>query len=218
MNLQQNSAFLLSIITLQIGLIAAQGLYTSGQKRCDYFSLIKTITFSYLLLFALFYQSPNVVSRSNFILSWILSVALTCIARFGVNTAIRYIRKRGAVCYPAFLICRPEEKEKAANLIGIENCYNLLGWTDINSLLVDQLSFDTTLERISSLGVSEVFVCSWAAIKSRMFLYWNLRNAGITLHILPIDLESVEQKLELRMLGGIPALKLSPPLITGSDF
>jgi len=219
-NNSQNSLSLLPIIAIEIGIIAAQGLYDSRQRQRDYFILVKTLTFAHilLLLIAFFYQPSSLVPRSTFIVSWLLSITLTCVARFGVDTAINHIRKQGAVCYPTFLICRPEDREKAENLLRIENCYKLLGWTDVNSLAADRKSLDITLEGISRLGIAEVFVCSWETIESRMFLYWQLRNAGITLHILPIDLETIHHNLELRMVGGLPAIELAPPLITGSDF
>lgn len=221
-NTQENPLLLLPILATQMGLIAAKGLYDSRQKRRDYLSLVNTLTFSHvlLLLIAFFYQPGGFVSRPTFILSWLLSVSLTCVSRLSVDNAIEHFRKQGAVCYPTFLICRPEDKEKAVKLLGRENCYKLLGWADVNSLAADRHNLDATLEHIYSLGVAEVFVCSWGSIKSRMFLYWKLRNAGITLHILPIDidLEIINQNLELKMIGGLPALKLSPPLITGSDF
>lgn len=221
-NTRHNPLLLLPILATQISFIAAKGLYDSRQKRRNYFSLGKTLTFSYLLLLLItfFYQPTSFISRSTFLISWLLSVSLTGVTRLSFDTAIEYFRKQGAVCYPTFLICRPEDREKAVKLLGRENCYKLLGWEDVNSLAIDKDNLDTTLEHIYSLGVSEVFVCSWASIKSRMFLYWKLRNAGITLHILPIDidLEIIDQTLELKMVGGLPALKLSPPLIIGSDF
>lgn len=219
---QHHPLLLLPILATEISIIAAKGLYDSRQKRRNYLSLVKALTFSHilLLLIAFFYQPTGFVSRSTFILSWALSVSLTSVGRFTLDTAVEYFRTQGAVRYPTFLICRPEDREKAVKLLGRENCYKLLGWEDVNSLATDKHKLNATLEQIYSLGVSEVFVCSWASIKSRMFLYWKLRNAGITLHILPvdIDLEFIDQTLELKMVGGLPALKLSPPLITGSDF
>lgn len=221
-NTQNNPLLLLPIVSTDIGLIASKGLYDSRQKRRDYFSLIKTLTLSHvlLLLIAFFYQPGDFVSRSTFILSWLLSISLTCAARLSVDTAVEHFRKQGAVCYPTFLICRPEDREKAVKLLERENCYKLLGWADVNSMATDKNNLDATLEDIYRLGVAEVFVCSWASIKGRMFLYWKLRNAGITLHILPIDIDSeiIDQNLELKMVGGLPALRLSPPLIIGSDF
>ena len=219
-NTHHNLLSLAPIVATQIGVIAAEGLYSSGEKRRDYSNLIKALTLSHvlLLLIAFFYKPGELVSRSTFILSWLLSVSFTCVARFSLDSAIRHLRQQGAVRSPTFLICRLEDKEKADKLLARENCYNLLGWSDVNLLTADKHDLDATLEYIYRLGVAEVFVCSWKCSKSRMFLYWKLRNAGITLHILPIDLETIDQNLELQMVGGLPALKLSPPFITGSDF
>lgn len=219
-NTQYNPLLLWPILTTQIGLIAAADLYNSGEERRDYFKLIKVLTFSHVLLLfiAFFYQPSDFISRQTFILSWLLSVSLTCGARFAVDTAIKHLREQGAVRGSTFLICRPEDREKAVKLLGQENCYNLLGWADVNSLATDVHTLDATLENVYHLGVAEVFVCSWQSIKNRMFLYWKLRAAGITLHILPIELDTLDQNLELKMIGRLPALKLSPELITGGDF
>lgn len=219
-NIEENRFALWPIITTQVALIATEGLYNSGEKRRDYFRLVKALTFSHvlLLLIAFLYQPGEFVSRSTFILSWLLSLSFTCAARFGIDTAINHLREQGAVRGSTFLICRSEDREKAVKLLGKENCYNLLGWADVNLLAEDTRSWDATLEHIYHLGVAEVFICSWQSIKSRMFLYWKLRTAGITLHILPVELETIDQNLELKMIGRLPALKLSPPLITGGDF
>ena len=220
-NIQSNPLSLLLIVATQVGLIAAQGLYNSGRKRRDYFSLIRTLTFSHLLLLlvAFFYEPNEFVSRSTFIISLLLSITLTFVARLIVNTGIGYFRNQGAVRYPTFLICKLEDREKAVKLINQENCYHLLGWQDIAFQNANEQSINDTLEDICSLGVSEVFICSWESIKNRMFLYWKLRNADIRLHILPSGFENFAQKnSELSMVGGIPSIHLSPPLITGSDF
>lgn len=209
-----------SIIAFQISLIAAKGLYQAGEKRRDYFSLIKTLTFSHLLLLLIpFFSEPwELISRQTFILSWFLSVSFICIARFGVDVTIERLREQGAVRHPIYLICCPEDKVKAVRLLEKENRYNLLGWADANSFATDNNNWDDTLRHIYRSGVTEVFICSWEQIKNRMLLYWKLRNAGITLHILPIHLETVEQNIELKMVGKIPTLKLATSLFTNSDF
>lgn len=217
---QYSLVSIVSIIAFQISLIAAKGLYQAGEKRRDYLRLIKTLTFSHLLilLIAFFSESGEFISRQTFILSWVLSIFFICVGRFGVDTAIKHLREQGAVRYPIYLICYPENRVEATNLLEKENRYNLLGWADVNSFATDNNSLDATLEYIYRLGVTEVFVCCWSDIKNRMLLYWKLRNAGITLHILPIHLENIEQNLELNMVGKIPTLKLASSLITGSDF
>lgn len=217
---QYSQLSLFSIIASQISLIAAKGLYQAGDKRRDYFSLGKTLTFSHLLLLLItfFSQPESLISRQDFILSWLLSVSFTCIARFSVDLAIKHLRQQGAIRHSIYLISCPEDRLKAVQLLEKENRYNLLGWADVNALAAEAYNLDNTLEVIYRLGVAEVFVSSWELLKNRMFLYWKLRNAGITLHILPVRLETIQPNLELEMVGKIPTLKLTSSLVTSSEF
>ncbi|MGB3641637.1 MAG: sugar transferase [Rivularia sp. (in: cyanobacteria)] len=217
---QDNLFFILSTIAIQICLIATQGLYEAGEKRRDYFNLSKTITFSYflLLLFGYLYLQNDFFPRTTFITVWLFSIAITCSGRFMVNTAIMHLRKQNIITCPTYLICSSAEKEKALKLLEKQNCYNLVGYKNVDLISNSLRNLSATIEEITSLGVAEVFVCSWQSIGMRMYLYWKLRNAGVILHILPIELQAVEQRLELKMLGGIPILNFLPPTITGSDF
>jgi exopolysaccharide biosynthesis polyprenyl glycosylphosphotransferase len=220
LEVEQNSLWLLPAITLQISLIAVQGLYKGGDSRRDYLNLGKTISFSYflLLIFDFLYQDGYSLLPLTFVLSWLLSVSLACIGRFATDSTVMQLRKQGTISCPIFLICHTEEREKAIRLLEKEKCYNLVGWADVNAISTNKNNLETTIKEINRLNVAEVFVCSWQSIDSRMFLYWQLRNAGVILHILPIELKAIEQKLELKMLGGIPVLNFLPPVITGSDF
>lgn len=217
---QNNYPSLWSVIAVQISLIVAQGLYQAGDKRRDYFGISKTLTFSHLLLLAIaFFALPEYfVAKQTFILSWFLSISFTCTTRFGIDTAINYLRQQGTVRYPIYLICQSEERVKIASLLEKENRYQLQGWSDIKSLASDKTNWNATLENIYRQRVSEVFIGSWESIQHRTLLYWKLRNAGIALHILPTHLEAIEQNIELEMVGKIPTLKLVSPLITGSEF
>ena len=219
-NTQHYRLTVLPIVAIEMSLIAAGGFYGSGEQRRKYFSLLQNLTLAHVLLLviAFFYYEPGVVSRSTFILSWLLSISLTCIGRFGLDNGLKYFRQQGAACSKTFLICSPEDQEKAVRLLEKESCYKLVGWTDVGSLAVDRQGFDVILENICTLGVSIVFICHLNCIESRMFLYWKLRNAGITVQVLPISLETFGQKAEIRMIGGLPSIQFSLPLITGSDF
>lgn len=209
---------IIPILTIQMVLIAGHGLYHCGDKRRDYFGIIKSLTFAQilLLLVAFFYQPGQFVSRSTFLFSWLLGITFTSAGRFSLNLGLDYIRRQGAIRLPVFIICPPEHREKASRVILHEKCYNILGWTDIAAL--DKEGCEAVVDKIRNLGVAAVFVCSWGGIKERMFLYWKLRNSGIMLHVLPIDLVPIGRTSELTMIGGIPSIKFSPPLITGSDF
>jgi exopolysaccharide biosynthesis polyprenyl glycosylphosphotransferase len=217
-SIEGNPFSLLLILTTIVGLLAVQGFYQSREKRHDYLGLVKTLSFSHLLLvFIAFLSQPGLfVSRSTFLLAWGLSVVLVCTGRLAANVAVSYLRKRGTGCYPVFLIGSPEDTSKAMALLHQEKCYKILGVADTSS--TDQAVWKQTLNDLCHLGATEVFICSWDKIKNRVFLYWSLRNAGVTLHILPINLETLYRKSELRIVGGLPSIQFSPPLVTGSDF
>ncbi len=212
--------FFLPLLIIQISLFSITGLYKSGVKRRDYLPIVQTISLSHFLLltFNLLYQSNNTFSQSTFVFSWLLSIILVCIARFALDGVVMQLRLQGKISCSTFLICRPEDKEKAIKILEQEKCYNLVGWADVNAITKDKTNLNLTLRDIARLDVAEVFVCSWDSIENRMFLYWELRNSGIILHVMPIELQAIEQSLELKMVGGIPVVNFLPPIITGSDF
>lgn len=215
---QTNPKSLVVVLTIELSLIATQGLYQSGAKRCDYSGLAKAITYAHVLLLviAFLYQPNNFVSRSTYLLSWVLSLAFVCFGRFAVDLLLRYLRKRGAVRYPTVLICPPEITGKAVSYLEREDCFGNIQLVDAHSLT--RANIKPFVEAVQSLGIAEVFVCSWNSIEPRMFLYWSLRNAGVTLRILCLELENFYRRSNISMIGGVPTVKFCPPLITGLDF
>jgi exopolysaccharide biosynthesis polyprenyl glycosylphosphotransferase len=209
---------LLPTIATAIGFIAAVGLYGSGEERRDYLSLMKALTLSQVLLFLItvFYQPSSALKWPTFIFSWVLSTALICVSRFSIDFAVARFRSQGAYCYPAVLICHPEDTKRATGRLKRENRYNLLGCINISDLDSDR--WEQIISKICVLGASDVFLCSRESVKNVMFFYWNLRNAGITLHILPISLEVVLRQSQFLTAGRVPFVTFSPPLITGIDF
>ena len=216
----KSNASLVVVLGLEVALIAAQGLYGAGEKRCDYLNLMKTLTFAYILLpIIAFLSNPNqLTSRSNYLLSWLLSLLLVCAGRFSIDLLLKLVRKQGLACHHTILICPPEDTEKAYKLLDRQKCYKSIELIDASSLVLEKENIKVLIEAIRYLGVSEIFVCSWTNLKDRMFLYWSLRNEGIVLRILSLDLEAFYRKSEILMLGSIPTIKFSPPLITGFDF
>ncbi|MGB7442805.1 MAG: sugar transferase [Coleofasciculaceae cyanobacterium] len=218
-SLEQSSFALVSILVAEIGLVVSQGLFRTEEKRRDYFSLAKTILFAHVLVLIVgFFLQPDhlVIPRSTFLFSLVIALAFTTTGRVVGNTIIDSLRRQGTALYPVFLIGNPQDTTKARAILEKENRYKILGWADITS--ADRVAVEVLLDKIHNQGATEVFLCSWGAVKNRMFLYWSLRNAGITLHTLPIGLEPISHQAELKMIGGLPSLTSSPPLITGTDF
>jgi exopolysaccharide biosynthesis polyprenyl glycosylphosphotransferase len=215
---QDNPLALLLIVGTQIWFLAAHGLYASGAKRREYLGMVKALAISQLSLagVALFYQSDYLTAWPILLLVTLVSAALICGSRLLADTAVTSIRQSGRGCYPSLVICHPDEVDKSFRILKGQKRYNLLGWVDVDTL--DGDGWEMTLDNIRRLGVSEVFLCSPIQIKNPMFFYWNLRNAGVTLHILNLGLESPVRQSEVFKVGKLPSITFFPPLVTGIDF
>lgn len=208
---------LVPILAINLAILTTRGLYKSGAYRRDYLGLIKAISLanSLLLLIAFFYNPKQFVSRSHFLVFWLVGLLLLCAERFAIERAVCLLRQLGWLHYPTFLIAEPEDAEQCIRLIEQENRYNLTGVADPRSL--DRLQRDHTFETLRNLGVVEAFV-TWNAIKNRQFLSWRFQTDGITLHVLPIGLEPLLKSSAPWSMGGFPVLAFSPRTITGVDF
>lgn len=217
-NIQENSSLIVLILTIEIGFLSTRGLYKAGSYRRDYFGIIKSLTLAnvLLLLIAFLHFPKELVSRSTFLLSWLLSVAFVCAGRFLLNSILKFIRIHGGIRYPVFAFCQPEDAEKVSGLLGQEDFCRLIGWADIELLQPEQMK--TTLKQLDQLGVSGVYVCPQAPIKNPMLLYWNLRNAGITLYIVSLGLDPLFRESEFSTVAGVPCIRYAPPIVAGIDF
>jgi exopolysaccharide biosynthesis polyprenyl glycosylphosphotransferase len=215
----QNPQLLFLILGIAFGILFSDGLYDAGRKRRDYVRITQALTLShvFLLLIAYFYQPGYFVSRSTFILSWFLSVLYVCAGRLVADMTIEYLRKKGAILYPTYLLGQPKGVQAASALLKQENRYKIVGCS--YAIPSDQQDWEETISRIIGLDVTEVFICSSSPIENPMFIYWYLRNAGITLYVLPIGLEPLlGRNPDFLMVGGLPATRFLPPLISGTDF
>jgi exopolysaccharide biosynthesis polyprenyl glycosylphosphotransferase len=211
------SLYLLLVVAIEIGIIAARGLYKQGDRRRDYIGLIKSISLAevLLLLVAFLYEPNRFVSRSTFLIFWVLTTAFVCTGRVLIDLATDRLRKQGMVRYPIFLIADTQDRQDSTELIEQENRYDIIGIEGADCL--DRDKRDTTLTKLRQLGIAEVFV-SWEAVKNRLYVCWHFQSAGITLRILPLSSKPLSPKFELWSVGGLPSLTVPAPLITGIDF
>ena len=210
-------SFILLILIVGIGMIATKGLYSPGIFRRNYTALIKAVTLSEiaLLLIAFLYEPDGYVSRSSFLIFWLLSITFTCTGRFIFDLSTKLLRKKGAIRYPIFVITDSQDRDDYIRFIKKENCYNLEGIADSTSL--DREKRQKTFEFMKKQGVVEAFV-SWNAIKNRLYICWHFQTAGITLRILPTNNYIHHPKSTLWSIGRVPCLTIPAPIIAGSDF
>lgn len=217
-NAKENISLLALLVTIEVGLIAAKGLYERGENRRDYLKICQILTFANVLflLIAFLYHPENLVSRSTFLLSWLLSVSFVCTGRYVVNFTTELVHSRGLIQDRVFAFCSQEDAEIVASFLRQEKSYIFEGWADLE--LLKEKQFETTLNRIINLGISRVFVYTPTSVENPMFLYWKLRNEGITLSFLSSGLKPLFRKFDFSNVNGVPCIQFSTPAITGLDF
>ncbi len=217
-NAKENISLLALLVTIEVGLIAAKGLYGSGEHRRDYLNIVKILTFANILflLIAFLYHPQNLISRSTFLLSWLLSVSFVCVGRYVIDFATKLIRSRGLMRERVLTFCSQEDAETVASLLKQEKSYIFSGWADLE--LLEEKQLETVINRIINLGISRVFVYTRTFVENPMFLYWKLRNEGITLSFLSGGLKPLFRQYIFSSISGVPCIQFSTPAITGVDF
>ncbi len=209
---------LLISICIQISALAIQGTYAAGNKRHDYWNLIRTLTFAHSLILVACFLDKSIedLTPTNLIFFWLISTSFICFGRFAIDTTLEYFRNRKILgCNSVFLICAEEEKEQALNCIKKEKRYIIIG--SENSRALDKDHRLETLEKLNKLGVTEVLI-SLSAIENRLYLCWLFQTAGITVHLLPMELKPIYRDLVFHNVGGMVCLSFMSPAITGKDF
>lgn len=210
---------LLPILIINLGILAASGLYGTDDRRRSFLNLLKSIILSQIVLLniAFFYGTDRVVSRSSFLIAWLLSLIFVFSERLLLHLAIVSQRSHGSWRQAIFIIGEPKDIEKARTKLDKAAQFDIRGEVDL-AVRNNPEEWSNTLENIQKLGVSEVFICSWHAVTDPIFLFWELKNVGIDLRVLPLGLDLPSQWSEIKMIDGFTTIRFSSPPIVGSDF
>ncbi len=217
-NARENISLLAPLIIIELGLIAARGLYGSGEHRRDYLNIVQTLTFANILflLLAFLYHPQNLISRSTFLISWLLSISFVCLGRCVADFVANSIYNQRLIQNRVFIFCSQEDIETVTSLVKQENSNIFSGWAGLE--LLKEKHFDTALNRMIDLEISRVVVYTQTCVENPMFLYWKLRNQGITLSFLAFGQKQFFRKYKFSNISGVPCIQFSTPAITGLDF
>jgi exopolysaccharide biosynthesis polyprenyl glycosylphosphotransferase len=205
---------------LFISILALSGLYGSGTQQRNYSGIAKSlaITEGIILVDYIVHSSLTLqvyASLGTEIATLALGILLIVTGRWITHLLVKAIRDQSGIYYHTFLICNPEDCERIKELIQEEECYKILGSIDVSGL--DRNNREKTFEKMRTLGVKQAFV-SWDAIEKRLFLCWHFRKAGITLHILPTNLQPLFSKPEVWVFRGLPTLRFGSTPMAGLNF
>lgn len=208
------------IVALSVATLVASGHYGSDDRYNTLPKLFKSLTLAqFVLLIAAFFYQPGVwVSRSVFIIAWILSIVFVTSERLLFHLAISQTRRRNPkLQQPVFLLGDRSDIEKVRKLLRRSQQFRVDGIIDL-SVWNLQGHLDQIVDRIRSLKVSEVFICSHQLVTDRVMLFWHLKSAGIHLRIVHTELDLPQHCSETKMIEEIPTLRFKSLPILGIDF
>jgi exopolysaccharide biosynthesis polyprenyl glycosylphosphotransferase len=171
-----------------------------------------------LLIGAFFYQPGVWVSRSVFVIAWILSILLVAIERLLFDVIIAQTRKRNPTLqHGVFLLGNQTGIEKVRKLLNRSQQFRVDGIIDLSVWDIEN-QLDQIIDRIRSLNVSEVFICSQQLVTNQVVLFWHLKSAGIHLRVIHTELNLPQHCSETKMIEEIPTIRFKSLPILGIDF
>lgn len=202
---------------LTIGVFGVVGLYREGEGWRDATKVMTTLLLVHCAI-AFTTLLPNPSQASLLIpFAWFtgLSMVLTVASRFAMHWMIQSVRQVGVVRHPIFIFCQPDQAKRVVPILGRRHHYTVSGWNEPQQL--SDAYRASTICRLKQLGVCEVFLCAQLPARELMLIYWDLRNAGITLHICVLVSNPVAES-QIWQMPELYTATFAPPAIAGIEF
>jgi exopolysaccharide biosynthesis polyprenyl glycosylphosphotransferase len=208
------------ILAVSIGTLTASGFYGTDDKLHRFSRLLRPITVAHVvvLIAAFFYQPGFWVSRSVFVIAWVLNVFLIGSARFWLEVLTVQIRKRNPILQQAIVLVGTQlDIDRVRKLIKRSGQFRVDSTIDL-SVWNMQSQLEEIIDRIRSRKISEVFICSPQLIDDEIILFWKLKTVGIHLRVVPTAIGLPERTAETKMIEEIPTVRFKSPPIFGINF
>jgi exopolysaccharide biosynthesis polyprenyl glycosylphosphotransferase len=209
------------ILAVSIGTLSAAGFYGTDDKLHRFAKLFKSLTLAQVIvLTAAFFYQPGLwwVSRSVFLIAWILNFLFIGGARYLFDLLTILIRKHNPIFQQSIVLVgdrndidKVKKLLKRSSQFKVDSIVDLSVW-DIKSQL------EQILDQIRSRKVSEVFICSQQLIDDQIILFWNLKAAGIHLRVMPTELQLPQRSAETKMIEEVPTIRFKSLSIFGVNF
>lgn len=204
---------------LTVGVFGVVGLYREGDGWRDVTKLMTTLLLVQSAI-ALTTLLPN-PSQAGLLIpfAWfaVLGVVFTVTNRCLMHWLIQSVRQVGIVRHPIFIFCQSDQAKRLVPILGRKHHYTVSGWNEPQQLSDDNRA--ATIQRLRQLGVCEVFLCSQLPARELMLIYWDLRNAGITLHICMLMSDPVyPSESRIWQMPELYTATFAPPTIAGIEF
>jgi exopolysaccharide biosynthesis polyprenyl glycosylphosphotransferase len=209
------------ILAVSLGTLAASGFYGTDDKLNRFAKLFKSLTLAQaIVLTAAFFYQPGLwwVSRSVFVIAWVLNFVFISSARFIFDLLNIQLRKHNPMLQQAVvLVGDREDIDRVRKLLARSQQFRVDSVIDL-SVWDMQSQLEQIIARIKSRRVSEVFICSQQLIDNQIIFFWNLKSAGIHLRMVPTELQLPQRSAEIKMIEEIPTIRFKSLPIFGINF
>jgi lipopolysaccharide/colanic/teichoic acid biosynthesis glycosyltransferase len=195
-------------------LFAYEGLYNGRQQIKNYVQAGKLLSLVYLAsLVLMYFVDPTVdLPRSLFFSAWLSSVVFVVLARLLVIVAIRPVeRMRDQTSI--FLIAPASRLKHLSEVLSQRAKISVIG-----AALPATANSNTTFKAILASKATLVLVENIPSADLASELYWKLRQAGISMQLIPTSRDMLYRRGTPETLAGIPTLRLDAPLIGHIDY
>lgn len=204
--------WLFAIATLL--LFAHNGLYSQSHRARDYGRACQLVTavFLFSLVLSYFYDPMVDPPRSLFLVAWAGSIVLVLLLRLVIMVLLRSVERRYRQAQ-LFLIAPAPELKVLSEVLTRRGNYQVVG-----AALSSAAMAASTFQALKASGAQVVLARDLPDLDLASSLYWQLKRAGIALHLLPSSREMLYRRGVPEVLAGIPTLRLDAPLIDGLDY
>lgn len=194
-------------------LIAVSGLYHPRGHWKNYLRLAKVLSLGYLLALAIaYFYDPKVdLPRSLFFSAWGLSLVFAVLLRLAVSLGFKVWTLRQPI--RAFLVAPPERQEYLRSLLEQRSNYTIVG-----RAIATMANEPQTVEEILDAQAQEVIVEGLPPDHLASRLYWQLRQHGIALRLIPSSLEMLYRRGTPEIVAALPTLRVDMTYLHGWEY
>lgn len=195
-------------------LFTQAGLYSSSTQWKNYLQVGKLTSLVYLssLLISYFYDPKLDPPRSLFFTAWFSSVFLLIGFRL-ITTVILEQATTTAATVPVFIIGDRDQIEQLASTIQKRSHYRVVGTAHTNTVNRPEI-----LKTIIKAQPQEVLVANLPPTELASALYWQLRQMGIPLRLIPSSRELLYRRGVPEIFAGLATLAVEPPTMGGWEY
>ena len=214
--------FILKITVIQLSILIAAGMYSTGDQSRRLKSAMQTITLSYVAFLAILElsgdRSLSSLFGQTFLLGWLLNILIALGDRWLIFKLIAFVRSQFLPLRRKILLVGNTEDIKQYQLLFANNdAFKVCSAIDLQQLESHNY-FEQIWQQFLAQNVDEVFICSWNKIDKQTRLFWNLQTSGISWRILPMNRPIPQHDRELTDVEGIPTIRYENSTIIGFDF